>query len=383
MKGEISKNNSLIESKGNYLNIPRVTENLLNTNLYHQLQDRIDESGTNDYSQFNDLEMLYLHVHKRKSVRADDERMGNTKKEMIRDLLIFYNQLIEHQLEFEIHESHMNVYSLLKGLNERNIRKYEEWIEHAPLGKGGKPYAKATLSRKTVIVKGFFSFLYNEGYIAIPLHQKMKSSHVTDKDRPNRDLSSVEVEAILSHYQEHPIIHTLVAVLATTGLRIQELCTARVCDLSFYKGEYWLKVMGKGRKQREVLIHPPIYEAIVRCRKRRGLELEIDAADTTPLFVTAKNKAYSYKYLSNYLTQKMNAVPADIIQKRSTPITPHHIRHFYAIESAELGVDLLKIMMSLGHSSTKTTMIYLEKTLARKNHASHAWSNSSFLKNLK
>lgn len=143
-----------------------------------------------------------------------------------------------------------------------------------------------------------------------------------------------------------------------------------------------LKVEGKGRKKREVLIHPPIFELICRFRKRRDQLTVLDAADQSPLFVTAKTKAYSYKYLSNYLTQKIKLVPADIIQKRANPITGHSFRHFYAIASAELGSDLLRIMQALGHTSTKTTLIYLEKTLARKNSASHSWSNSSFLKNI-
>lgn len=173
-----------------------------------------------------------------------------------------------------------------------------------------------------------------------------------------------------------------IAVLATTGIRIQELCTAQVCDLSFYKGEHWLKVEGKGRKKREVLIHAPIFELIFQFRERRGLDTQIDAADTSPIFVTTNIKAYTYKYLSNYLTKKINSVPAEIIQKRDKPISPHHFRHFYAIQSAELGVDLLRLMQALGHSSTKTTLIYLEKTLTRKNHASHAWSESAFLKTI-
>lgn len=355
----------------------------MNEHFFTNLQDTIDSSGSNDYSRFNDLEMMYLFVHHRKNLKADDERMDNTKKEMIRDLLIFYKQIIEHQKQFELNSSSMDVYSLMKGLNQRNIRKYEDWIESAPLGKGGKPYAKATLARKTVIIKGFFSFLFNEGYIAVPLHQKMKSSNVKDRDRPDRDLHSAEVEAILSHYQDHPILYGLITVLATTGLRIQELCTARVCDLSYYQGEYWLQVEGKGRKKREVLIHEPVFHALVRFRQQRGLEMKIDAADTTPLFVTSTLKAYGFKYLSNYLTKKMNVVPNDIIQKRATPISPHSLRHFFAIQSAELDVDILRIMQSLGHSSTRTTLIYLEKTLARKNHASHAWSESPFIKNIK
>lgn len=113
------------------------------------------------------------------------------------------------------------------------------------------------------------------------------------------------------------------------------------------KGNIGSKFKEKEEKKREVLIHPPIFKLICRFRNRRDQMTVLDAADQSPLFVTAKNKAYSYKYLSNYLTQKIKLVPADIIQKRANPITGHHFRH-YAIASAELGVDLLRLMQVRG-----------------------------------
>ncbi|WP_192604088.1 site-specific integrase [Bacillus sp. OAE603] len=46
---------------------------------------------------------------------------------------------------------------------------------------------------------------------------------------------------------------------------------------------------------------------------------------------------------------------------RNGIFTPHFLRHFYAIYSAEQGVDLFRIQQSLGHESIKTTMLYLDK----------------------
>lgn len=53
---------------------------------------------------------------------------------------------------------------------------------------------------------------------------------------------------ILGFYKErgHLINYTIILALASTGARIQELCTARVKDLH-YDGKYWLKVREKGQ----------------------------------------------------------------------------------------------------------------------------------------
>lgn len=58
---------------------------------------------------------------------------------------------------------------------------------------------------------------------------------------------------ILGFYKErgHVVNYTILLALASTGARIQELCTARVKDLH-YEGKYWLKVTGKGDKMDEI-----------------------------------------------------------------------------------------------------------------------------------
>lgn len=134
----------------------------------------------------------------------------------------------------------------------------------------------------------------------------------------------MEVSQLLNFFKGHPILHGLLSVLTTTGCRIQELCTARVCDLNYYEGIIWLTVIFKGSKKRELLIHPPVLEAIKKFRKRIRQYSVLDSSDTSPLFTIAKNKSYSYKvHLSNYILRKVNRVELDFSILRNTPITAH------------------------------------------------------------
>lgn len=373
---------NFLQRLSNNTTVSSLTTFLTNDSFYSDLLDMIDHSGEEDYSSYNDLEMIYLYVHQQKDLNEKKNRAVNTKKEYIRDLLLFYKQLLENADRFELTTEEISNYRLFKQLNNRHLRKYQEWIKGAPLGKKGKPYSVATLNRKMVIIKGLFRFLFDNKYIELPLHQKMKSSNVRSYDRPNKELSAVEVIHLMNYFKTHPILYGLISVLATTGLRVNELCTARVCDLAFVDGEYWLTVMGKGNKQREVLIFPNVLEAIKIFRSRRRLDFKIDRSDTNPLFTTAKGKAYNYKYLSNYLTGKIKTADLDFIQMRKEPITPHYFRHAWALISSEQGVSIQDIQESLGHADIKTTMIYLKRKMARKNNAGHAWKGSEVLRKM-
>lgn len=385
-------NNELINTENNneinrYLfnsseGVPALTHFLLDNSMYIQLMDNLDEGGEPDYSKFNDIEMIYLYVHNERDLNEEKNKKENTRKEYLRDLLIFYKQLIEQATLIELPLNNLSQYRLFKDITERNLRKYQSWVKAAPLGKSAKPYSVATLNRKMVLIKGLFSFLYENNYIKKPLHRKMKSSNVRSEDRPMKDLTEYEVSQILNEFKAHPIIYGILSVLATTGIRVNELCTARVCDLTYIDGEYWLCVLGKGNKRREVLIYPNVLEAVKKFRERRRLPLYIDPKDESPLLTTSNGTAYDYKYLSKYITDKIQMLDLDFIKLRKTPITPHFFRHAWAIYSAEQGASLHQIQEALGHADIKTTQIYLKRHQSRKNHAAHIWKDSELLKKL-
>ena len=62
-------------------NISSLTNVLLNDNLFTNLIDMIDKSGTSDYTDFNDIEMLYFFVHQKKDMNENKNRKENSKKE--------------------------------------------------------------------------------------------------------------------------------------------------------------------------------------------------------------------------------------------------------------------------------------------------------------
>ncbi|WP_088069985.1 tyrosine-type recombinase/integrase [Gottfriedia luciferensis] len=339
--------------------------------ILKQMKFMNEEENQNSFDGFNDLQMIYFFVHQKKDIKK--VQTEDTKREYLRELLQFISILHENQEALNIDEHEVAI----KYLKRRHIEAYQEYIATAPLGRNQQPYKVTTLSRKTVILKAFFKFLYKVGYTNENLCDGLLSSNVHRDDLPNRDMTYAEVQKLLEFYKDAPIQYGLILVLATTGIRIRELADARFKDLTCENGEYWLKVVGKRRKERDVYIFPYVFDAIVEYRKRRRLPIELNPLDESPLFTSFNNKKYGHAYLSKYMTKVLSRTGFDFLylNGRNGIISPHHLRHFFAIYSAEQGADVFRIQQSLGHESIKTTMLYLDKKSKRKNNVAMQWKN--------
>lgn len=350
------------------------------------LQQRIDEAekdGRELFSEFNDLEMLQWFLLKQEHLDETKDKSPRTREEYKRDLVQFVKYLVEYQEEIGVDITEVREGSLFKSLDERHIRRYQEWLAtKSPYVKRHGSYSPYTLARKTTVLRNFLSFLYIEGYISKPIHKGLKKATVNKDDAPNRDLGPVEVKRLLDYFKEngHIIAFTLIHVLVTTGLRNEELCRLKVKDIKYdtIRGEYYLDVLGKGNKRRQVPLRDKTVESIRLFRKTRGLEDFENTDKEKPLFITNRGNAYRPSYLSQYLKDAIKNSNLPFVKNRDTVITPHTFRHSFAIISKMSGADLYDIMRSLGHARIDTTMIYLNKIFERDNHAIRKWNSDIF-----
>lgn len=172
------------------------------------------------YENFTDEMMMYTFVHKRSHIQEEYNKKEETKKEYIRDLIQFYGMLVSHEAFFKEDVVDFTEGSLLKNLDRRHVRRYQEWLKNeAPLRNGKIGYGIATMARKIVVTKSFLKWLYEVDYIKVPLHTAFLNNEVRMKDRPDRDLSYEEVKALIDYYRNHPFNHALLTLLTTTGLR--------------------------------------------------------------------------------------------------------------------------------------------------------------------
>ncbi|CDN39495.1 tyrosine-type recombinase/integrase [Bacillus thuringiensis] len=382
----VKENSSIINNQSEYTdtyvdNLKGVVPFLHNDSYVDKLEEKMEvaeKEGKSKYTYLSDLEVIYHFVHLQKDMDEKKNRKEDTKKSYISEILSFCQCMVQHAEDFELNgEEVQQNDSLLKTLQPWHIRKYNSWLKLVEKGRNEETYAVATLAKKVMLIRSFLKHLHVFSYIEKPLYEELQRANVNEQDRPNRDLSYEEVMKILGFYKErgHVVNYTILLALASTGARIQELCTTRVKDLH-YDGKYWLRVKGKGDKVRELFISEHLFQCICEMRRRRGLQTILDRGDESPVFVNQRGNFYNSKTLSNQVTDMIKKTKLEFLQYRENPVTAHTFRHAFAIMAVEQGnADLYHLMQTLGHENIQTTKIYLEKHMKRKNNVGTSFAD--------
>ena len=165
-------------------------------------------------------------------------------------------------------------------------------------------------------------------------------------------LSEEEVGAILDSVETKTWgglrDRAILEVLYGCGLRVSEAVGLRISDV--YLEEGFVRIIGKGDKQRIVPIGEPACQAV-----HSYLEVRIAPADTASgdiLFLNRFGKSLSRIAVFNMI--KKQALMAGVRKE----ISPHTFRHSFATHMIEHGADLRAVQEMLGHESILTTEIY-------------------------
>jgi len=153
--------------------------------------------------------------------------------------------------------------------------------------------------------------------------------------------------------------YVILLLLLDTGMRVSELCSLRVADVY----PHYVKVFGKGQKEREIGLHPDVskllWRYISKHRATFGIEdNHVFLGERGPLTVSGVDMIF-------HIIEKK----AGITDVR---VSPHTMRHTFSKQYLKRGGDLFKLSRELGHSSVQVTgKIYLgdfNSTDARQDH---------------
>lgn len=256
----------------------------------------------------------------------------------------------------------------------RDLKKFEEFLDTA--GKGVKDARPDDISaflkslsqgglsvrsytRTLIALRSFYKYLLRKGIITaspcsnidIPkLHKKLPEFLTLEE--VDRLLSAPGADTALA-LRDKAMLETLYA----TGLRVSELVSLRVNDLSLQGG--YLTAFGKGSKQRMV----PLGEAAMLWLKRYLDEARpglLKARKDAALFLTVRGSRMTRQNFWEII--KKYAVISGISRARTKP---HIMRHSFATHLLERGADLRIVQAMLGHSDISTTQIYTHITNER------------------
>jgi integrase/recombinase XerD len=201
-------------------------------------------------------------------------------------------------------------------------------------------------------LRGFFNYLIFEEYRKSNPLELIESPKLGRKLPDTLSISEID-ELIASIDLSSPQGERNRAILETLygcGLRVSELIHLQVSDLFFDEG--FIKVTGKGDKQRFVPIGATTIKYIEIYRKHVRIHQEIVASAKDTLFLNRRGKPLTRAMIFTIVKQLAEKAG---IQKN---ISPHTFRHSFATHLLENGADLRAIQQMLGHESITTTEIY-------------------------
>ena len=248
----------------------------------------------------------------------------------------------------------------------RDIRQFSEWLRRVEdidvvdasqvniseylshLEKDGR--SGATVSRNLASLKNFYNYVVSSGFL--------ESTPVTDihVDRGEKKLPQIltgrEIELLLAQpactdakgFRDKAMLEVMYA----TGIRVTELIELDVDDVNLDLGT--IKCAGS-KKSRSIPLYPVALKALTVYLNdiRKGMVADLDE---TALFVNVSGSRMSRQGFWKILKYYQASAHID------KEITPHNLRHSFAVHLLENGADLGSVQELMGHSDISSTQLY-------------------------
>ena len=210
----------------------------------------------------------------------------------------------------------------------------------------GYGYANTSISRKLSAIKTFELYLLGSRVISSDPAASVRSPRTPE--RLPRAVSSEAMERLIEEaWKIKPQLRsgTILEILYGCGVRVAELVSLRWQDADLE--ERWLKVRGKGDKERLVPFGRAAKEALLKWR-------EVCPPDAEYIFQSGK-KPLTVRTVHRLVVKAAQNAGLE-------NVTPHSVRHSFATHMLEGGASLNVLQELLGHESLLTTQRYLKIT---------------------
>jgi len=212
-----------------------------------------------------------------------------------------------------------------------------------------------TIRRKLAAVRGLFRFMQRGGVITVNVARLVRTPKAprTLPDVPSAEQVNTLLDAIAAGRIERPHPardRAIFEILYGCGLRISELAGLTFEDLD--RGEGWLRVRGKGRKERQVPLTRKAAEALEKYLTERSV-----VPGEQAVFLNHHRRPLSDRGMRGIVKFYATLLAGD------SSLHPHSFRHAYATHLLADGADLRAIQELLGHARLSTTQKYTQVSL--------------------
>jgi integrase/recombinase XerC len=236
-------------------------------------------------------------------------------------------------------------------LREIDLLSLREWLAHLY----GREQKAATIRRKLASLRSLFRFLSRENCVERDPARLLRLPKMpkTLPEVPNTEVTNALVDGTMRNDFERP--HPardwlLLELLYGCGLRISEAVGLNLDD--FDRGERWVRVRGKGRKERQTPYGSKAASAL-----DAWLEVRLSISEPQALFLNHRGGRLSDRGARGIVKFYARFVAGD------SSIHPHTLRHAFATDLLSSGADLRAIQELLGHARLSTTQKYTQVSL--------------------
>lgn len=312
--------------------------------------------------------------------------------------LVSYSKEIERLLLWCIHIAKLNISSLrrdhlmvyqdfLKNPEPKNVwvgAKVKRQLADGSANPNWRPFGKAlsatTINKVITILDSFFNYLVQTNYLTgnpLAVDRRRKKRNKTKPQLIDRYLEIDEIYSVLnalSNYAQKNNQETfqvvraryIILLLFYTGLRIAEAANHTMGNFIQREENWFLRVIGKGKKLREIPVPDDLLDALADFRKSAGLASpEPKFREKTPLIPMQNLKQpISTRRIDQILKWAFNlgAQQFDVKEPRRASklrqASAHWLRHSYVTYLLDSGAPLKVVQENAGHSDVGTTMHY-------------------------
>lgn len=263
----------------------------------------------------------------------------------------------------------------LEDIKQYHIRKYTDFIRKTPNKRNGEPLSSYTVQDYIRALSTFLHWCHMEDGL-----EEFVSSKTVDRIQlPKLDkvikpvFAPGDIQRLLDaaakegyytgdSWKPYPELaarsQAVIAVLADTGIRASELVGLTLEHTHCSPGDSWIKVMGKGRKERVVALGKEASKYLNRYLKRYRLLTGYRHPDPGEqhTFLTRDRKPMTVSGLDQMLYR--------LAERAGFPdgsVACHRFRHNFAYQYIAAGGDIFALSIVMGHTSTDITQLYLHE----------------------
>lgn len=232
-----------------------------------------------------------------------------------------------------------------------DVLMFREWLGHLY----DQNLTPVTIRRKLAAVRSLFQFLTRRGVVDVNFARLVRTPkapktlpRVLSAEQTNTLIDEIAAGKIERPYPARDL--AIFELLYGCGVRVSELVGANLDDFD-WSGQ-WLRVRGKGRKERQVPFGEKAADSLQCYLSKRDA-----APGTTAVFLNHRGARINDRTVRKIVKFYAAALLGD------SSIHPHSFRHAYATHLLSDGADLRAIQELLGHARLSTTQKYTQVSL--------------------